>query len=137
MILPDIIHEDQLGFILGRYSVVNVRKVLTFMQWLEMTKPPGHHAMVSLDAEKAFDLVAWNHLFDSLNRLGAPDGFILVLRRFYAGSSSQILSNGHLSSPFLILQGTHQGCPLSPLLFAVALEPLLLCIIPLLFMAYR
>lgn len=39
------------------------------------------------------------------------------------GSSSQILSNGYISSPFPILQGTQQGCPLSPLLFACAIEP--------------
>lgn len=37
VILPNIIHDDQSGFILGRLSVVNVRKVLTVMQWLETT----------------------------------------------------------------------------------------------------
>lgn len=124
IIVPYIVHEDQTGFIPGRHSVTNVRKVLAVMQWLENHKPAGPCAMLSLDAEKAFDLVSWDHLFDTLSRFGAPEMFIHLLKRLYSGASSQIFSNSYLSAPFNIQRGTRQGCPLSPLLFALAIEPL-------------
>lgn len=123
-VLPTIIHPDQTGFIQGRHSVTNVRKVLAVMHWLSSATPATPHAILSLDAEKAFDLISWEHLFDTLQRFGTPQTFITALRNLYNDSSSQILSNGYISSPFPIQRGTRQGCPLSPLLFAMALEPL-------------
>lgn len=124
VILPHIIHADQTGFITGRHSVSNVRKVLTVMQWLLQQKVTAPHAILSLDAEKAFDLIAWDHLFETLVKFGAPIAFTSVLQKLYSQSSSQILSNGYISNPFLIQRGTRHGCPLSPLLFALAIEPL-------------
>lgn len=97
--------------------MTNVRNILTVMQWLEQQNS-------ALYAEKAFDLVAWDHLFETLSRFGAPEAFISLLQRLYTGSLSQILSNAYISPPFSILQGTHQGFPLYPLLFALAIEPL-------------
>lgn len=121
IIVPSIVHDDQTGFIPGRHSVTNVRRVLAAMQWVEGHRSDGPCAILSLDAEKAFDLVAWDHLFDVLQKFGTPVGFINLLKRLYEGSSSQILNNGFLSDPFRIRQGTRQGCPLSPLLFALAI----------------
>lgn len=82
VILPDIIHYDQSGFLQGRHSVLNVRKVLTAIQWIELHKLNGNHAILSLDAEKAFDLVAWDHLFDSLSRFSAPAIFISMINLY-------------------------------------------------------
>lgn len=114
--MPDIIHTDQSGLIVGRHSVVNVRRVMAVMQRLETNKPPGHHAVLLLDAEKAFNLVTWDHLFDSLHRFGFSDAFISVLHQLYAGSSSQILSNGYLFFPVLNTPGYSSGLPPIPLL---------------------
>lgn len=97
---------------------------LDALQWVEHHDTTEPCAILSLDAKKVFDLIAWDHLFDLLLRFGAPDEFVQFLRRLFAGASSHILSNGFLSAPFPIQQGTRQGCPLSPLLFALALEPL-------------
>lgn len=78
--MPHNIHEDQTGFITGRHSVTNVHKVLTVMQWLEHQDQDRAHAILSLDAEKAFDLIVWDHLFETLMRFGAPEGFIVLLQ---------------------------------------------------------
>lgn len=123
-ILASIIHKDQTCFIHGRHSVTNVWKVLAAMQWLSVHGSGEPHTILSLDAEKAFDLIVWDHLFDTLCRFGAPPSFIKILQNLNDYSPSQILSNGYISPPFPIQQGTWQGCPLSPLLLAMAIEPL-------------
>ena len=43
---------------------------------------------------------------------------------FYHNISSCVLNNGHASEPFLLERGVRQGCPLSGMLFVIAIEVL-------------
>ena len=56
-ILPKIIKEDQTGFIKGRNSCNNVRRLRNIIQVFQQTEVDG--LVLSLDAEKAFDRVEW------------------------------------------------------------------------------
>lgn len=58
--LPDIISEDQTGFILGRQLSSSVRKLLNVI--LTPSASPNPEMVISLDAEKAFDRVEWHYL---------------------------------------------------------------------------
>lgn len=60
-----------------------------------------------------------------LARLGLGPQMLCWISALYASPSAQVNVNGCLSSEFPIRIGTRQGCPLSPLLFALVLEPLL------------
>ena len=73
------------------------------------------------------DHIEW-HMFDVLHRMGVGDGFIKWICVLYANPSARILTNGLVSSPFRLHRGTQQGCPLSALLFTVAIEPLAMAI---------
>lgn len=42
----------------------------------------------------------------------------------YFNLTASVITNQDRSHPFALERGTHQGCPLSPLLFALAIEPL-------------
>lgn len=80
--------------------------------------------VISLDAQKAFDRVEWHFLFSTLNAFGLGDAFSSWVRLLYNRPLAAVRINVQLSSYFPLGGGTRQGCPLSPLLFAVAIEPL-------------
>ena len=82
----------------------------------------------SLDAEKAFDRVEWGFLFSTLNKFGFRPSFLAWVKLLYMDPMASVWCNGILSSPFHLCRGTKQGCPLSPLIFAIALEPLAIAI---------
>ena len=66
-VLPRIISVDQTGFMLGRHSFHNTRRLLNI---LTMPSSSTREIVVSLDAEKAFDRVEWEFLFEMMDRFG-------------------------------------------------------------------
>jgi len=120
--LDKLIHPDQTGFIPGRNSFFNVRRLFNIMY--ATNRPQEGLTILSLDAEKAFDQVEWPYLFEILKRFNFGDKFISMVKLLYNNPCAQILTNQILSPRFKLYRGTRQGCPLSPLIFALAIEPL-------------
>uniref|UniRef100_A0A8C5PT13 Reverse transcriptase domain-containing protein n=1 Tax=Leptobrachium leishanense TaxID=445787 RepID=A0A8C5PT13_9ANUR len=121
--LASIIHPDQVGFIPGRHAFANTRRAVVLMERMTDTQLPS--LLISLDAEKAFDRLEWPFLFRLLTTWGFPMSFISILRSLYDSPTSAVITPGTVPTSFSVGNGTRQGCPLSPLLFALSLEPLL------------
>ena len=121
-IMPLIVSEDQTGFIGGRHSFSNVRRLLGVIH--TPSSPTDPEMVISLDAEKAFDRVEWPYLFSSLQRFGFNLRFVSWIKLLYSSPQALVCTNTQRSNPFPLFRGTRQGCPLSPLLFALAIEPL-------------
>lgn len=120
--LPNLIHADQTGFTSNRQTQDNVRRTLHIINHI---RRQGTEAMLlSLDAEKAFDSVRWSFLYKVLEKFGFHKSIIETFRALYDSPSARIKVNGALSKPFILERGTRQGCPASPLLFALFIEPL-------------
>lgn len=122
--IATLVHPDQTGFIPDRYPFSNTRRLLNVIY---STKLP-HSAIISLDAQQAFDQIEWRYMFATLKKFGFGDKFMTLLKMLYASPKSSVLTNRDKSPPFLLHRGTRQGCCLSPMLFALALEPLAISI---------
>lgn len=81
-------------------------------------------AILAVDAEKAFDRVEWNFLFQTLEAFKMLTELINLIKTLSKKPQASIYTNGILSNSFQLTRGTTQGCPLSPLLFAIFIEPL-------------
>lgn len=79
---------------------------------------------MALDAEKAFDRVESNYLMRLLQRFTFGPYFLNAIQALYKNPRAQLYVNNLRSEDFVLTRGTQQGCPLSPLLFALSLEPL-------------
>ncbi|XP_066438159.1 uncharacterized protein [Eleutherodactylus coqui] len=121
-VLPDIIHSDQMGFVQGRQASDSTRKILNLLHTIEKTQTST--IMLTLDAEKAFDRVHWDYVFKTLEKFGFGEKTIRAVRALYSCPTARVLVDGVMSNSLHISNGTRQGCPLSPLLYVMAIEPL-------------
>lgn len=117
-IISQYIHPDQTGFIPNRDITDNIRRTLDLIDFSK------RHAILSLDIEKVFDRVEPIYIHTLLQHMGFGPKFTLAVSAIYAHSSASVRINGMDSPPIAISRGTRQGCPLSLLLFALAIEPL-------------
>lgn len=121
-ITPSIIHPDQTGFIKGRDSNSNIRRLINLIDYSNSNAQQT--SILSLDAEKSFDRVNWTFLFATLEKFGFGKTFISWVRTLYKSPCASVRTNSQISQRFSLQRGTRQRCPLSPSLFAIFIEPL-------------
>lgn len=81
-------------------------------------------AILSIDQENAFDRVSLSFLFAILERVGFGASIRVWVHLLYKGVVSKFKVNGFLTESVEQLGGVRQGCPLSPLLYILFIEPL-------------
>ena len=78
----------------------------------------------AMDLSKAFDLVEWVNLFQTLQARQVSPVFLRTLLYVYTAQSCDVKWNGVLSSRFPVTNGVRQGAVSSPTLFSVYINDL-------------
>lgn len=121
-ILPHLIHKDQSGFMSSRGAPDATRRALNILHYIHQKKLPT--IFLALDAEKAFDCINWSYIRHVLLKFGFSGWILPAILALYSCPSATVNAAGSISKPFSISNGTRQGCPLSPLIFNLSIEPL-------------
>ena len=108
--LPNLIHNDQTGFIRERQTQDNTQRTLQIINHIQKNKIAA--MVISIDAEKAFDSVDWSFLYRVLHRFGLHETIIKTIQALYNYPPARIQINGCLSNSFTLERGTRQGCAL-------------------------
>ncbi|KAM7290602.1 hypothetical protein ISCGN_027218 [Ixodes scapularis] len=120
--LKSIIGPHQTYGLRGR----KISRNLHIMRAIGEATAEGHQplAVLQLDLRQAFDRVSHRFLLAALDRFGVGEELREWIALCYRDISTRLLINGQRGGPISIGRSVRQGCPLSPMLFALQLEPL-------------
>ena len=117
------LHDQQYAFRPGRGTP---QALATLMHTIRRRTQAGLPTFACFfDAPKAYDSVPHDLLLYRLLQKGVTGKAFAVVDRMYSSAYSRVRVDGVLSSAFPVQRGVAQGCPLSPLLYAVFIDSVL------------
>ena len=115
--------EEQGGFRVNRGCV---DQIFILNEVIESRRERGKKTYIAfMDFTKAYDLVWRDGLFQELHEAGVKGKAWRVVRDMYRKARSCVTVKGKPSDWWNIHQGVRQGSVLSPLLFSIAINPLI------------
>lgn len=138
-ILPKLISNEQTGGIQERditQNLIKYRNVIEHFSKQEQherskgnellhVKRTGGAAIVSLDFEKAYDMVDRTFFYQVLTKLGFNEIFTDYIKILYEKSTSKVFINKVFGEEIFLQRGVRQGCPLAMYLYIIFIEPFL------------
>jgi hypothetical protein len=120
-ILAKKIGHHQRGSIPGKDGWENIINIQMIIDLINAKNEEG--AVAFLDQEKAFDMVSFTTINSVFTKLNWPDRFPLQTTYCKNHIQARVKANGIISKEdFPVNSGTRQGCPLSPLIYAVVAD---------------
>jgi len=92
---------------------------------LETQAAQGETHIAFIDVKKAYDSVPHDRLLHTLRMHGICPEFVDLVNAIYTGTTASVITPFGDTETFPLSRGVRQGCPMSPVLFNLVLEPLL------------
>jgi hypothetical protein len=122
-VLEMYICKRQQGFLKGRSMLSNVIDIDYHAMTVSLKCARG--ALFLFDFKAAFPSVSHDFLKESLQLIGVPPSALSFITALYSNNYCDISHKGNIYEGFGMFSGVRQGCPISPLLFAAAVDVLL------------
>jgi len=122
-LFEDIISEEQRGFLPGRSLIANVVDIEHSM--LLKAAQEEDPAAIFFDFKAAFPSISHELIAVSLKELGVPSFICKYIDMLYYCNESWVMVGNRRFDKFGVKAGIRQGCPLSPLIFAIVCDTLL------------
>ena len=90
-----------------------------------MTKKKGLLILL-IDFNKAFDSIDHEFLENTLKNFGFGENMRNWIKTFFSSREAYVMVNGHMSTTFRLQQGVPQGDVVSPYIFLLMVEILLI-----------
>ena len=116
------ITKEQKGFIKGRYILDSIIALWEGIEHVEKTNQDFIFFKVGFD--KAYDRISWDYILQSLGDMGLGPNFIHMVKTLFGNAKAKIIRNGELTQALTLTRSIRQGCPLAPLLYAIAADGL-------------
>ena len=121
-VVTSIIGQEQSCGIAKRSIFDNIHFLRNVFDYCQERKIPC--IALCFDQAKAFDSVDHGYLFFILKNIGFGPSFINWVKVLYNDIFSAVIVNGTVGDLFKVTRSMRQGCGLSPLLYALCIEPL-------------
>ena len=122
VVAPDLIHENQAGFVPGRSLYDHIKLAQLMPDYAESDFKDG--LIVSLDQEKAYDKIDHDYLWQMVVKCNFPQKFTQLVKTLYSNAKTSVMVNGVIPTVINIKRGTREGDPMSCILYNLAIEPL-------------
>ena len=124
--LDEIVHSDQCGFVKGRDIANLLREIDDIIE--DNKEENNEYILLAIDYRKAFDTIRTDFIIKSLKLFGFGDYIIEWINIILQNRTFCVKNGGHISGIYPMQRGVRQGCPLSPLIFIIAVELLAISI---------
>lgn len=121
--VPRLVDKEQTGFIKGQKILDNILTLKIEKEHMKIKKILA--LLLKLNFMKAYDRLDQWFLREVLQILGFSKYFIMLIMALVDDGSEKFHTNGIFMDEILLDRGVCQGCPLTPLPFSLASQPLM------------